>query len=57
VLAPRASAPTLEELKDHVTASLDRTAAPREVHVVDELPMIAIGKVNRAALRRRFTSP
>ena len=31
-----------------------RTAAPREVHVVDELPRRGIGKVDRRALVHRF---
>jgi o-succinylbenzoate---CoA ligase len=54
VLRADASAPTLSELRAHVAASLDRTAAPREVHVVDELPMRGIGKVDRRALEARF---
>jgi O-succinylbenzoic acid--CoA ligase len=33
---------------------LDATAAPRELHVVDELPRRGIGKLDRAALRMRF---
>ena len=37
-----------------VTFSLDPTAAPRQVHVVDELPRRGIGKLDRAALRKRF---
>ena len=57
VLVPGAAPPTLEELRDHVTSSLDRTAAPREVHVVDELPMLGIGKVDRRALARSFNPP
>ena len=34
----------------HVAQTLDATAAPREVHVVDELPRRGIGKVDRSAL-------
>jgi o-succinylbenzoate---CoA ligase len=56
VLVPGAPTPTLEELRRHVGSSLDRTAAPREVHVVDELPMLAIGKVDRRALARKHKS-
>jgi O-succinylbenzoic acid--CoA ligase len=33
---------------------LDATAAPRELHIVDELPRHGIGKVDRVALVRRF---
>jgi len=47
-------APTLEELRDFVAVSLDRTAAPRELHVVTELPRHGIGKLNRRALAQRF---
>jgi O-succinylbenzoic acid--CoA ligase len=54
VPVPGAAAPTLEELRQHVAESLDRTAAPREVHVVDELPTLGIGKVDRRTLARRF---
>lgn len=48
------AAPTVEALRAHVTRALDATAAPREVHVVDALPRRGIGKVDRAALVRRF---
>ncbi|MEE3751214.1 o-succinylbenzoate--CoA ligase [Mycobacterium intracellulare] len=46
--------PTLDALRAHVTRTLDATAAPREVHLVDALPRRGIGKVDRAALVRRF---
>lgn len=48
------AAPALEALRAQVTSALDATAAPREVRVVDALPRRAIGKVDRAALVRRF---
>lgn len=47
--------PTLEELRAHVAASLDATAAPRELHVVAELPRLGIGKLDRKALERQFS--
>jgi O-succinylbenzoic acid--CoA ligase len=47
-------APTLDELRSHVGQVLNLTAAPRELHIVDELPRRGIGKLDRAALRRRF---
>jgi o-succinylbenzoate---CoA ligase len=47
-------APTLDELRTHVRAVLDPTAAPREVHVVDELPRRGIGKVDRRKLIAEF---
>jgi o-succinylbenzoate---CoA ligase len=55
VVAPGSHAPSLADLRDHVAASLDPTAAPREVHVVDELPRRGIGKVDRGALVARFS--
>ena len=48
------AAPSLDALRAHVADSLDVTAAPREVHIVDALPMRGIGKVDRQALARRF---
>ena len=45
---------TLPELRSHVAAALSPTAAPREVHVVGELPRRGIGKVDRRELIRRF---
>ena len=55
VLAPGASAPTVASLRAYVAASLDATAAPRELHVVDELPRRGIGKLDRRALVARYT--
>lgn len=46
--------PTLEAVRAHVARTLDVTAAPREVHIVDELPRRGIGKIDRPALVRRF---
>ncbi len=48
--------PTLDTLRAAVTRTLDATAAPRELHIVDALPRRGIGKVDRAALVRRFAS-
>jgi O-succinylbenzoic acid--CoA ligase len=56
VLAPDRDAPTLAELRAHVEQTLDATAAPREVHVVDELPHLGIGKLDRRELSKRFDS-
>jgi O-succinylbenzoic acid--CoA ligase len=46
--------PSLEALRAHVARTLDATAAPREMHIVDTLPRRGIGKVDRTALVRRF---
>ena len=54
VVRDGSDAPTLEALRAHVTRTLDATAAPRELHVVDALPRRGIGKVDRMALVRRF---
>jgi O-succinylbenzoic acid--CoA ligase len=54
VLAPHHAAPTLAELRSHVVQTLDATAAPRDLHIVAELPRRGIGKVDRRALAARF---
>jgi len=52
VVADGCAAPSLDALRVHVMRTLDHTAAPREMHVVDALPMRGIGKVDRSALVR-----
>lgn len=54
VLVAGRAFPTDAELREHVAATLDATAAPREFHVVDELPRRGIGKIDRRALAARF---
>ena len=54
VVATGCAAPTLAELRAHVASTLPSTAAPREVHLVDELPRRGIGKVDRRELAARF---
>jgi o-succinylbenzoate---CoA ligase len=54
VVADGCAAPTVAELREHVAVTLAATAAPREVHVVDELPRRGIGKVDRRELAERF---
>ncbi len=46
-----ASTLTLAELRAHVTETLDPTAAPRELYLVDALPVRGPGKLDRARLR------
>jgi o-succinylbenzoate---CoA ligase len=48
------TAPTLADVRAHVATTLDVTAAPREIHVVNEIPRRGIGKVDRRALAARF---
>ena len=54
VLTGQGAAPTVAELRAHVEQTLDGTAAPRELHVVDQLPRRGIGKLDRRELSRRF---
>jgi acyl-CoA synthetase (AMP-forming)/AMP-acid ligase II len=54
VVAQGCPPPTLDALRAHVTRTLDATAAPRELHVLDTLPRRGIGKIDRMALVRRF---
>ncbi|ORB28895.1 o-succinylbenzoate--CoA ligase [Mycolicibacterium parafortuitum] len=53
VPAPGASV-TLAQLRSHVCETLPATAAPRQLHVLGELPLRGIGKIDRRALVRRF---
>jgi O-succinylbenzoic acid--CoA ligase len=55
VVADGVVPPTVSELRSHVAASLDETAAPRELHIVDELPRLGIGKLDRRRLVRKFS--
>ncbi|MGV0684722.1 o-succinylbenzoate--CoA ligase [Mycolicibacterium thermoresistibile] len=56
VLKPGAEAPSVDDLRTHVAQTLDRTAAPREIHILTRLPRRGIGKVDRRALAQRFAS-
>jgi O-succinylbenzoic acid--CoA ligase len=55
VVASGSALPTLTELRAHVAQTLDPTAAPRELHIVNELPRRGIGKVDRRRLIELFT--
>lgn len=57
VVSDGSPAPTLDALRAHLAATLDLSAAPRELHIVDELPRRGIGKLDRTALVRRFAGP
>ncbi|MFJ1459670.1 o-succinylbenzoate--CoA ligase [Nocardia sp. N2S4-5] len=43
--------PTLDELREHVVAELDTIAAPRELALLEEIPMRGPGKPDRNKLR------
>lgn len=45
---------TLQEARERVAAVLPRSAAPRELQVVDALPLLASGKTDRALLQARL---
>ena len=46
---------TLEQAREHVAAELPRAAAPRQLRLVEALPLLASGKLDRAALRLQVT--
>ncbi|MGH3488124.1 MAG: AMP-binding protein [Actinopolymorphaceae bacterium] len=50
VLRPGAAAPALADVRARVAATHPRAYAPREVIVVDALPLLPSGKLDRAAL-------
>ncbi|BBX47973.1 o-succinylbenzoate--CoA ligase [Mycobacterium cookii] len=52
VVADGHAPPALDSLRAHVMQTLAHTAAPRELLIVDALPMRGIGKVDRRALMR-----
>lgn len=54
VLAAGQPEPSLADLRAQVGTTLDLTAAPRQVHIVAELPRRGIGKLDRRALAERF---
>ena len=54
VADPAGPWPTLEEVREFLALSLDTTAAPRELHFIDELPRLASGKLDRRTLRERY---
>ncbi len=54
VPAPGSAVPDLAEVRAHIEKTLDGTAAPREIHLVDALPRRGIGKLDRKALSQRF---
>lgn len=43
---------SLEEARSHVAARLSRVAAPRELRVLDRLPLLPSGKIDRMRLTR-----
>jgi O-succinylbenzoic acid--CoA ligase len=52
VAAPGAAAPTLADVRAHVAAALGPYAAPRQLLVLDALPLVGVGKPDRAAVAR-----
>ncbi len=54
VVAGAGGPPTLESVRDHVTRSLPTPYAPKELIVVDALPMLSGQKVDRQAMTTRL---
>ncbi|CAJ1585537.1 o-succinylbenzoate--CoA ligase [[Mycobacterium] wendilense] len=54
VLAVGAPEPSVADLRAHLAQTLDATAAPREIHIVEQVPRLGIGKVDRRALVQRY---
>ncbi|MBF6239977.1 o-succinylbenzoate--CoA ligase [Nocardia otitidiscaviarum] len=54
VPAVGATPPTLDELREHVMKELDAIAAPRELAVLDDLPLRGPGKPDRVKLREHL---
>lgn len=50
VVVPGTPVPTLAELRQYVAATAGNAAAPKELHLVSELPLRGPGKVDRRAL-------
>lgn len=55
VVVPEGTPPTLAELRLHAARTLDVTAVPRELFIVEALPLRGPGKVDRAALVAQFS--
>ncbi|WP_396925734.1 o-succinylbenzoate--CoA ligase [Mycolicibacterium sp.] len=56
VLLTGALEPSLDDIREFLTQFVDSTAAPRELHILEELPRRGIGKLDRRALRERFAN-
>jgi O-succinylbenzoic acid--CoA ligase len=52
VPAPGAAAPALTDVREVVAAALGPYAAPRQLLVLDALPLVGVGKPDRAAVAR-----
>ncbi|GGF96072.1 putative O-succinylbenzoic acid--CoA ligase MenE [Rhodococcoides trifolii] len=55
IVPARGSTVTLDDVRAHVAQSLNTHASPREMLLVDALPLRGPGKVDRAAVRSMFT--
>ena len=51
VAAPGHPTPSLEELREHIRATLPAWCAPKEVELVDAVPRTALGKIRRSEIR------
>jgi len=56
-LLPGRRTPTVEQVRDHLNqAGLARQKWPEEIHVVDDFPRTASGKVRKYVLRREIAA-
>jgi len=51
------TAPSAAELREHVATRIARYKAPRSVVVVEALPVLPTGKIDKKALRARLAAP
>jgi O-succinylbenzoic acid--CoA ligase len=57
VVDPTADAPDLDRLSEAVRAELGRAAAPRRLRTLPEIPLLGIGKPDRAAVTELLAGP
>jgi O-succinylbenzoic acid--CoA ligase len=57
VADPAADAPDLDRLPDAVRAELGRVATPRRMRTLPEIPLLGIGKPDRAAVAEMLAGP
>ncbi|HEY9897935.1 MAG TPA: o-succinylbenzoate--CoA ligase [Pantanalinema sp.] len=56
-VVPRAPGLSVTELKEHLAQGLARYKQPRDITLLDELPRLGSGKVDRLSLRARAANP
>ena len=54
VIVPNGNAPTATDVIAHCRTQLANFKVPKRIHLIDELPRNAMGKVQKNVLRERF---